>query len=131
MAARQCTDVWSAKDELPIEIDLGKDCRYHGIFACPILRQQTTRNNPPVRLICGHVISKDALNKLSNGNNRLKCPYCPVEQNPADARQIYFRTSYNKTTATTTATILSVPFSFITTIYQIVVRRCYNIFISL
>jgi len=90
MAARQCTDVWSAKDELPIEIDLGKDCRYHSIFACPILRQQTTRNNPPVRLICGHVISKDALNKLSNGNNRLKCPYCPVEQNPADARQIYF-----------------------------------------
>lgn len=90
MAARQCTDVWSAKDELPIEIDLGKDCRYHSIFACPILRQQTTRNNPPVRLICGHVISRDALNKLSNGNNRLKCPYCPVEQNPADARQIYF-----------------------------------------
>jgi len=90
MAARQCTDVWSAKDELPIEIDLGKDCRYHSIFACPILRQQTSRNNPPVRLICGHVISRDALNKLSNGNNRLKCPYCPVEQNPADARQIYF-----------------------------------------
>lgn len=90
MAARQCSDVWSAKDELPIEIDLGKDCRYHSIFACPILRQQTTRNNPPVRLICGHVISRDALNKLSNGNNRLKCPYCPVEQNPAEARQIYF-----------------------------------------
>lgn len=84
------TVVWSAKDELPIEIDLGKDCRYHSIFACPILRQQTTRSNPPVRLICGHVISRDALNKLSNGNNRLKCPYCPVEQNPADARQIYF-----------------------------------------
>jgi len=83
-------EVWSAKDELPIEIDLGKDCRYHSIFACPILRQQTTRSNPPVRLICGHVISRDALNKLSNGNNRLKCPYCPVEQNPADARQIYF-----------------------------------------
>jgi len=90
MASRQCSDVWSAKDELPIEIDLGKDCRYHSIFACPILRQQTTRNNPPVRLICGHVISRDALNKLSNGNNRLKCPYCPVEQNPSDARQIFF-----------------------------------------
>ena len=51
-----------------VEIDLGQECRYHSIFACPILRQQSTETNPPVRLICGHVISKDALNKLANGN---------------------------------------------------------------
>ena len=51
-----------------IEIDLGKDCRFHSIFACPILRQQSSESNPPVRLTCGHVISRDALNKLANGN---------------------------------------------------------------
>lgn len=38
------------------------------MFACPILRQQSTQGNPPMRLVCGHVISKDALNKLCNGN---------------------------------------------------------------
>ncbi|KZC11103.1 Protein RMD5 like protein A [Dufourea novaeangliae] len=89
MQQRQVTGVWNGKDELPIEIDLGKQSRYHSVFACPILRQQSTENNPPMKLVCGHVISRDALNKLTNAN-KLKCPYCPVEQNPEDARLIYF-----------------------------------------
>ncbi|XP_016120410.1 protein RMD5 homolog B-like, partial [Sinocyclocheilus grahami] len=63
---RQCSGVWTHKDELPIEIDLGKKCWYHSVFACPILRQQTSESNPPMKLICGHVISRDALNKLTN-----------------------------------------------------------------
>ncbi|XP_030429883.1 E3 ubiquitin-protein transferase RMND5B isoform X3 [Gopherus evgoodei] len=86
---RQCTGVWSHKDELPIEIELGMKCWYHSVFACPILRQQTTDSNPPIKLICGHVISRDALNKLINGG-KLKCPYCPMEQNPADGKPIVF-----------------------------------------
>ncbi|XP_063987024.1 E3 ubiquitin-protein ligase RMND5A isoform X1 [Diachasmimorpha longicaudata] len=95
MQQRQVTGIWNGKDELPIEIDLGKQSRYHSVFACPILRQQSTENNPPMKLVCGHVISRDALNKLTNSNknqfvSRLKCPYCPVEQNPEDARLIYF-----------------------------------------
>lgn len=97
MLQRQCSGVWSAKDELPVstlsshypgcpytwwsftmllmsdslsqvEIDIGVDCRFHSIFACPILKQQSNDANPPVRLICGHVISKDALQKLASGN---------------------------------------------------------------
>ncbi|KAM4677030.1 E3 ubiquitin-protein transferase RMND5B isoform 1-T11 [Discoglossus pictus] len=86
---RQCTGVWSHKDELPIEIDLGKKCGYHSVFACPILRQQTSESNPPIKLVCGHVISRDALNKLINGG-KLKCPYCPMEQNPGDGKRIIF-----------------------------------------
>jgi hypothetical protein len=78
-----------SKDELPIEIDLGQNHRYHSVFACPILRQQSTDLNPPMKLVCGHVISKDALNKL-NSTGKLKCPYCPMEQTPGDARQIFF-----------------------------------------
>lgn len=89
MLQRQVSGVWNAKDELPIEIDVGEDCRYHSVFACPILRQQVSDNNPPMRLTCGHCISRDALTKLSAGH-KLKCPYCPIEQNPADARQIFF-----------------------------------------
>ena len=89
MQQRQVAGVWNKNDELPIEIDVGPNSRYHSIFACPILRQQTTDTNPPMRLTCGHCISRDALNKLSVGH-KLKCPYCPVEQNPNDARQITF-----------------------------------------
>ena len=92
MAQRQVAGMWNAKDELPvnlniimhdvffffliynsiallkIEIDAGREYRYHSIFACPILRQQGSDSNPPMRLVCGHVISRDALNKLSSGN---------------------------------------------------------------
>ncbi|XP_063301270.1 E3 ubiquitin-protein transferase RMND5B [Pelobates fuscus] len=86
---RQYTGVWTHKDELPIEIDLGRKSGYHSVFACPILRQQTSDSNPPIKLVCGHVISRDALNKLINGG-KLKCPYCPMEQNPADGKRIIF-----------------------------------------
>uniref|UniRef100_A0A672KH26 RING-Gid-type domain-containing protein n=1 Tax=Sinocyclocheilus grahami TaxID=75366 RepID=A0A672KH26_SINGR len=72
---RQCSGVWTHKDELPIEIDLGKKCWYHSVFACPILRQQTSESNPPMKLICGHVISRDALNKLTNAGNAV-CSFC-------------------------------------------------------
>ncbi|KAK4323983.1 hypothetical protein Pmani_005350 [Petrolisthes manimaculis] len=89
MQQRAVHNMWNTKEELPIEIDLGPSSRYHSIFACPILRQQSTETNPPMRLICGHVISRDALNKLTT-SAKLKCPYCPVEQNPADAVQIFF-----------------------------------------
>ncbi|CAH1176938.1 unnamed protein product [Phaedon cochleariae] len=89
MMQRQVTGIWNGKEELPIEIDLGTEARYHSVFACPILRQQSTKFNPPMRLTCGHVISRDALNKLCSGN-KLKCPYCPMEQTPSEARLIYF-----------------------------------------
>lgn len=89
MQSRQVLNIWSGRDELPIEIDLDPEYRYHSIFACPILRQQTSEDNPPKKLVCGHVISNDALNKLSNGTV-LKCPYCPVEQNANEAVRIYF-----------------------------------------
>ncbi|XP_060804296.1 E3 ubiquitin-protein ligase RMND5A [Amyelois transitella] len=79
-----------ADDELPLEVDLGEDGGgYHSVFACPILRQQASEQNPPMRLLCGHVISRDALNKLAMAA-KLKCPYCPMEQAPSEARQIYF-----------------------------------------
>lgn len=67
MLNRHVLNIWSQRDELPIEIDLDPDNRYHSIFSCPILRQQSSEENPPVKLTCNHVISQDALFKLSNG----------------------------------------------------------------
>lgn len=86
---QRVSGLWNGHDELPIEIDLGSNHRYHSVFACPILKTQSTESNPPMRLVCGHVISREALNKLGTAT-KLKCPYCPVEQSPADARQIHF-----------------------------------------
>lgn len=85
-------NVWQLRDELPVEIDLGRNLQFHSTFSCPILKQQSTEGNPPMRLVCGHVISRDALHKLSSSNtgNKLKCPYCPMEQVVSDAKQIHF-----------------------------------------
>ena len=88
---RQCQGfLRDMESELPIEISLPEDFIFHSIFACPILKQQTTSSNPPLRLACGHVISREVLSKLAIGN-RIRCPYCPnIDQNPNDARPVFF-----------------------------------------
>ncbi|ODM93019.1 Protein RMD5 A [Orchesella cincta] len=82
-------NTWNGRNELPVEIKLDKDFHFHSIFSCPILRQQTSEANPPMRLNCGHVISKDAIQKLMRGQ-RFKCPYCTGAQNLQEAKQINF-----------------------------------------
>ena len=68
---------------LQMEVDLGPQYRYHSLFACPILREQCSDNNPPVRLSCGHVISKDALTKLTHGNKYVHAIVCFTHFTPA------------------------------------------------
>lgn len=83
--------VWSERNELPIEINLGSEMRFHSMFTCPILKHPTNEQNPPMKLKCNHVISKDAMAKLVRGtNNLLKCPYCPKESTTIEAKKIYF-----------------------------------------
>ena len=53
-------------------------------------KQQTSETNPPVRLMCGHAISQDAMKKLVTPSGRLKCPYCPVEMVHEDTMIIHF-----------------------------------------
>lgn len=64
----------------------------HSAFVCPILKEQCTNENPPMRLVCGHVVSRDAISRLTTNQRanrtaprhsrhlRFKCPYCPREQ---------------------------------------------------
>ncbi|SCU85100.1 LADA_0D05710g1_1 [Lachancea dasiensis] len=71
---------WSTENELPFHVKLPDFLtNFHPIFICPVLKEETTEENPPYALPCHHVISKFSLDKLSkNGTCNFKCPYCPV-----------------------------------------------------
>ena len=78
---------WTTQNELPVEITLPRSMIFHAIFVCPVSKEQTTESNPPMMMPCGHVVAKESLQRLSKGG-RFKCPYCPSESQPKDAREI-------------------------------------------
>lgn len=78
---------WTTQNELPVEINLPRSMIFHAIFVCPVSKEQTTEANPPMMMPCGHVVAKESLQRLSKGG-RFKCPYCPSESQPKDAREI-------------------------------------------
>jgi hypothetical protein len=83
---------WSQAGELPVTIPLLDSQRYHSVFVCPVSKEQGSEANPPMLMVCGHVISKESLSRLSKGsvNTRFKCPYCPVDSTAAQAVRVYF-----------------------------------------
>ncbi|KAF9942371.1 hypothetical protein BGZ65_002493 [Modicella reniformis] len=83
---------WSQESEMPVEIPLTDDTKFHSIFACPVSKEQATEENPPMMMACGHVVCKESLNKLCRGNTtqRFKCPYCPIEAMASQAKNVYF-----------------------------------------
>ncbi|KAJ2524542.1 hypothetical protein GGI11_000746 [Coemansia sp. RSA 2049] len=88
---------WSQQNELPVEVPLPDAMRFHSVFACPVSKEQATRDNPPMMMPCGHVVCKASLDKLARGvrpgsiaSGRFKCPYCPGLSVLSDARRVYF-----------------------------------------
>ncbi|KAF2864883.1 CTLH/CRA C-terminal to lish motif domain-containing protein [Massariosphaeria phaeospora] len=79
---------WTTQNELPVEIPLPPSYHFHSIFVCPVSKEQATDTNPPMMMPCGHVIAKESLDRLSKGA-RFKCPYCPNESHPRDARTVF------------------------------------------
>lgn len=83
---------WTTKNELPFDVDLPDFLsHFHPVFICPVLKEETTKENPPYSLACHHIISKKALDKLSkNGSLSFKCPYCPVHTTIIKTKRVNF-----------------------------------------
>jgi E3 ubiquitin-protein transferase RMND5 len=79
---------WTTEEEMPVEISLPPSYSFHSIFVCPVSKEQATDANPPMMLPCGHVICNDSMLNASRGQ-RFKCPYCPAESHPRDAKKVF------------------------------------------
>ncbi|VDP97242.1 unnamed protein product [Trichobilharzia regenti] len=59
-------------------LKLDPSAHRHNIFHCPVIKEVVSASNDgnatsggPVRLTCGHAISRDAFNSLASGDRRL------------------------------------------------------------
>lgn len=63
---------------LPFEVELPQWLHHHSIFICPVSREETSIDDPPIYMPCGHMVSTDTMKRLSkNCTRNFKCPYCP------------------------------------------------------
>lgn len=58
---------WTTVQELPVEIPIPPQYRFHSVFACPVSKEQATDANPPMMMPCGHVVANQTLMRLCKG----------------------------------------------------------------
>jgi hypothetical protein len=82
---------WTTSQELAVEIPLPEILQFHSIFVCPVSKEQTTEDNPPMMLQCGHILATNSVRSLGkdNAHHMFKCPYCPQETNLAQSRTVH------------------------------------------
>ena len=87
-------------NELPSEIELGQEFKFHNVFICPVSKEMSTKDNNPMLLVCGHVISKNSLNRIARSNSgrdgKFKCHTCPTQMTTANVVEIKINNSLDK-----------------------------------
>ncbi|EKX73920.1 conserved hypothetical protein [Theileria equi strain WA] len=73
-----------SNQQLPVESDLGPAFYFHSFLTCAVSKDQTSSENPPIMLPCGHVICKVCFDRLSGKRRKkhFKCPMCPTMVEP-------------------------------------------------
>ena len=77
--------------ELPVEVELPQALRCHNIFVCPVNKEPCGQEDKPQLLTCGHVVSKQALERMARSERqRFKCYTCPAQQHLSEVKEILF-----------------------------------------
>jgi hypothetical protein len=89
--SQPAVDLAEQNNELPVEVPLGKEFVFNSVFACPVSREQSSAENPPMMLPCGHCLSKQSVLRVAKSITRaFKCPYCPKEATLQQCMELKF-----------------------------------------